>query len=88
MTYFNVGLIRAAKAAAGEGVEFIIASTDLPLFNQDLEADPPAAVKEFYALIASADAIIIATPEHNFQMAACTKNFLVSLLRRLTLAFR
>lgn len=64
-------------------MEFIIGNTDLPLFNQDIEADPPAAVKEFYKIVETADAIMIATPEHNFQMAASTKNFLVSAWERL-----
>ena len=63
---------------AGNDVEIVIGNTNLPLFNQDLEANPPDVVKDFYALILTADAILIATPEHNFQMAACTKNFIVN----------
>lgn len=45
-----------------------------PLFNQDLEDEPPAAVREFKEEIRKADAILFATPEHNRSISAVLKN--------------
>jgi len=46
----------------------------IPPFNQDFEAKMPAKVKEFKAKIKAADAIIIATPEHNYSIPGVLKN--------------
>ena len=47
---------------------------DLPLYNQDLEADFPAAAKRLKSEIEAADAILIVTPEHNRSVSAALKN--------------
>jgi chromate reductase len=47
---------------------------DLPIYNQDLEADTPASVKRFKAAIAAADALLFVTPEHNRSIPAVLKN--------------
>ncbi|HEX5508156.1 MAG TPA: NADPH-dependent FMN reductase [Pseudolabrys sp.] len=47
---------------------------DLPIYNQDLEADLPASVKRFKAEVAEADAILFVTPEHNRSIPALLKN--------------
>jgi chromate reductase len=47
---------------------------DLPLYNQDLEADLPASVVRMKAQIEAADGILIVTPEHNRSMPAALKN--------------
>jgi chromate reductase len=47
---------------------------DLPIYNQDLEADSPASVKRFKAAIAAADALLFVTPEHNRSIPAVLKN--------------
>jgi chromate reductase, NAD(P)H dehydrogenase (quinone) len=46
----------------------------LPLFNQDLEHDPPQIVKDFKSKIRAADAILIATPEYNYSIPGFLKN--------------
>src|SRR3954454_4442896 len=39
--------------------------TDLPYFDQDLEADAPAAVQRLRAQVAAADVLVVVTPEYN-----------------------
>lgn len=46
----------------------------LPHFDQDLEYDPPQLVKEFKEAIASADGVIIITPEYNWSVPGVLKN--------------
>ncbi len=36
-----------------------------PLFNQDLEDEPPTTVREFKDELRKSDAVLFATPEHN-----------------------
>jgi len=47
---------------------------EFPLFNQDLEGDPPAVIKEFKAKIKAADAILFVTPEYNYSIPGFLKN--------------
>jgi chromate reductase, NAD(P)H dehydrogenase (quinone) len=47
---------------------------DLPLYNEDLEADTPAAWKNFRASIAAADAVLFVTPEYNRSIPGGLKN--------------
>lgn len=47
---------------------------DLPLFNQDLEADRPEPTLRLKREIEAADAILIVTPEHNRSIPAVLKN--------------
>jgi chromate reductase, NAD(P)H dehydrogenase (quinone) len=47
---------------------------DLPLYNEDLEADPPAAWGRFRKNIADADALLFVTPENNRSIPAVLKN--------------
>jgi chromate reductase len=49
---------------------------DLPLYNQDLEADVPAAWAAFREAIRSFDAVLFVTPEYNRSMPAVLKNAL------------
>jgi chromate reductase len=46
----------------------------LPLYNQDYDADSPEAYTEFRRVIAAADGLLFATPEHNRSMPAAMKN--------------
>ena len=46
----------------------------IPLFNQDLEHEPPEKVKEFKAKIKAVDAILIVTPEYNYSIPGILKN--------------
>lgn len=47
---------------------------DLPHFDQDLEAAPPAAWVRFREQIAAADAVLFATPEYNRSVPGVLKN--------------
>jgi chromate reductase, NAD(P)H dehydrogenase (quinone) len=46
----------------------------IPPFNQDEEANPPAAVTEFKKRIRAANAILFATPEYNYGVPGVLKN--------------
>jgi chromate reductase len=79
---FNRGLLRAAVELAPAGMEietFDIAG--IPPFNQDQEAQPPQAVRDFKARIRAADAILIATPEYNYSIPGVLKNAIDSASR-------
>ncbi|WP_334190572.1 NADPH-dependent FMN reductase [Noviherbaspirillum sp.] len=47
---------------------------DLPLYNQDWEADPPQPVVDFKQGLAAADAVLFVTPEYNRSVPAPLKN--------------
>lgn len=62
------------KLAAGK-LEFHFAEIgDLPLFNQDLEANVPASVTKFKTEIESADGVLFVTPEYNRSIPGGLKN--------------
>jgi chromate reductase len=72
---FNRALLRAALDLLPEDTK--LETFDLkgiPPFNQDLEASMPERVKEFKNKIRSADALLVATPEHNFSIPGVLKN--------------
>ena len=48
----------------------------LPLYNQDHDANPPAAWTQFRDQIKAADAVLFVTPEHNRSVPAALKNAL------------
>jgi chromate reductase, NAD(P)H dehydrogenase (quinone) len=75
----NTSLLRAAIAAAPEGVEVELfepsAVADLPLYDQDLDGpEVPAAVEYLREAWGSADAILFATPEYNGSIPGGLKN--------------
>jgi chromate reductase len=47
---------------------------DLPLYNEDLEVDAPAAFARFRSAIAPSDALLFVTPEFNRGMPGMMKN--------------
>ena len=72
---YNTGLLHAAVELAPSNCQIEIFSLkDIPLFNQDLEKNPPEAVIQFKAKIRAADAILIADPEYNYSMSGVLKN--------------
>jgi chromate reductase len=72
---YNRALLRAAAESLPEGARLEIFDLDgIPPFNQDLENQMPEIVKGFKAKIKAADAILIATPEHNFSIPGVLKN--------------
>lgn len=48
----------------------------LPLYNQDLDENPPAQWVEFKDRLRQCDAVLFATPEHNRSVPAALKNAL------------
>ena len=52
----------------------IVEIGNLPLFNQDFEAEPPAAAREFKQRIGDADALLFVTPEYNRSVPGVLKN--------------
>lgn len=71
----NRGLSEALVELAPEGVEMVEAEIkDLPLFNRDLENDMPEPAANFKSLVASADAVLLITPEHNRSYSAAIHN--------------
>ncbi len=74
-TSLNTALLRVAKELVPPGVEMeIFDASDLPIFNQDLEMDPPDGVRRLKEAIRRSDAVLFAVPEHNYSVTALTKN--------------
>ena len=73
---YNTSLLRAAIEAAPEGVELELweGIGDLPIYDQDLEHDPPESVHRLREDWASADAILFSTPEYNGSVPGGLKN--------------
>ena len=74
----NRKLLRAAAAALPPGVDLVEwdGLADLPAFDEDQEKTPAEPVRAFLDLIASADALLIATPEYNASLPGALKNAL------------
>jgi NAD(P)H-dependent FMN reductase len=80
----NSALLRAAAQLAPPGMQVRIFEGigALPLFNLDLEAQLPEAIGQLRHAVASADAIVIASPEYAHGVSGVIKNaldWLVSL---------
>jgi len=73
---YNTALLReAAKfAPAGAEIELWEGIGDLPIYDQDLEADVPESVRRLREDWGSADAILFATPEYNGSVPGGLKN--------------
>ena len=54
----------------------IVPIDKLPLFNEDIENDPPIEVKEFKRRIKESDGVIFVTPEYNHSIPGGLKNAL------------
>jgi chromate reductase len=68
---YNTALLRAAAELASDDTEIEIYDglESLPPYNEDRDTDdPPAEVARLRAEIASADAVLFATPEYNTTM--------------------
>lgn len=73
---FNTSLLRAALEAQPDGVELELweGLGELPLYDDDLEADVPESVRRLREDWAAADAILFATPEYNGSVPGGLKN--------------
>jgi|SRR5437667_756760 len=72
---YNSALLEAAKQLLPPDVTLeVVDVSRLPLYNQDLEHEMPEEVRELKKKIRDADAILFATPEHNYSITAVLKN--------------
>ncbi len=73
---FNSGLLRAAQELTPDGVKIeVFDLAPIPPYNQDVEAQgDPESVRQLKRAIAGADALLIATPEHNYSIPGVLKN--------------
>ena len=73
---YNTAALRVAQELAGEGVEITLADlSTIPLYNDDVrKMGLPASVVSLGEQIATADAVLIATPEYNYSIPGVLKN--------------
>ena len=72
---YNKALLRAAAELMPRDALFATFDLEgIPPFNQDLETRPPRKVEDFKSSVRAADAILIATPEHNYSIPGVLKN--------------
>ena len=76
----NLALLQLAESMAPD-LRFVGAAIvpHLPLYNPDLEWNPPASVREFRALAGAAKAVVIASPEYVHAPSGVTTNALAWL---------
>ena len=70
----NKYLAKALESRAPEGVEFVYADIDMPLFNEDLEVDYPKKAQDLKNLVESSDGVLFVTPEYNRSVPGVLKN--------------
>jgi len=72
---YNRYALQAAQELLPDGATLdLVDLHGIPVFNQDDESVPPAAVLEFKRKILAADAILFATPEYNYSLPGGLKN--------------
>jgi chromate reductase len=72
---YNKALLYAASKLVPKDAKLEIFDLEgIAQFNQDLEDRMPQKVKEFKAKIRAANALLIATPEHNYSVPGVLKN--------------
>ena len=72
---YNRALIRTAVELCPPEASIEVFSLDgFPLFSQDYEKNPPSLVREFKKKIVESDALLIATPEHNYTIPSALTN--------------
>ena len=74
---FNRKMANVLRAMAPPSLSLeIVEIGNLPLYNQDDDANPPPASAAFKARIRNADAVLFVTPEYNRSMPGAVKNAL------------
>jgi len=72
---FNTMLVHALQILAPTNMQICVADiSELPLYNQDSEAEFPSAAQALKDKVVAADGIIIATPEYNRSIPGVLKN--------------
>lgn len=67
-------LADALISLAPESLKLSIVPISLPLYNEDLEQDPPGAWLRFRSAIRESDGVLFVTPEYNRSVPAVIKN--------------
>ncbi len=68
-------VLHSVKAALPANVEMTIFElSEIPLYNEDLEADRPAAVRALHDAVAACDGLVVLSPEYNHGMSGVLKN--------------
>ncbi len=71
----NRKVARSMCAIRGDDLECsIVEIGDLPLYNQDLDGDPPEEWQRFRRLVGAADGILFVSPEYNRGIPGVLKN--------------
>lgn len=79
---YNLQLAKATQDLISSHADFsILDYSELPFFNQDLEASPPDSVKEIRQKVSQSDALWFFTPEYNRSYPGLLKNLLDWLSR-------
>ena len=72
---FNRKTANALRELAPASLKLeIVEIGQLPLYNQDLDGEPPAPWREFRDRVRKADGVIFVTPEYNRSVPAALKN--------------
>jgi chromate reductase len=72
---YNRGALRAAVSLAPKDASLdVFEIDDIPGFNQDEEANPPARVVELKKRVRESDAVLFVTPEYNYSVPGVLKN--------------
>ncbi len=71
---FNKKLAKNLEQLAPSGMEFDYIDLNLPLFNQDLEAEFPVEAQKVKDQIEAADGVLFVTPEYNRSIPGVLKN--------------
>jgi len=74
----NTAILTAlADAVADRAVLTLFPLNDIPLYDQDIDVEPPLpAVVAFREAVAAADGVVISSPEYNYGMSGVLKNAL------------
>lgn len=74
----NTAVLEAlAEAVADKATLELFSIGDLPLYNQDIDVEPPLpAVAALREAIGAADGLVISSPEYNYGMSGVLKNAL------------
>ena len=73
-SFNRFALVAAQVAAARRRLADLFELEGIPVYNQDLDKQPPARVVELKARVRAADAILFATPEYNYSIPGPLKN--------------
>lgn len=71
----NRKVAQSLCAIRGDGLDCeIVEIGDLPLYNQELEDDPPSQWTRFRGQVGPADGVLFVSPEYNRGIPGCLKN--------------